>query len=310
MTPVAASGPNAGPNSAAWRAEDVDDSGEWIVSLGDDDVDELRAAAARIRGRPLESVVSADVVLDGLEARIAPWRQELTCGRGFVLVRGVPIADGDDEAAAMLWCIGVHLGLPIRQNARGDLLGHVTDTGADRDDPMVRKYETSDRIRFHVDLGDVVGLLCLRRGSRGGASRIASSHAVVDEIARRRPDLMTVLEEPFPLDRRNEQRADESGFVMLPICHPGPFGRHVFFHADYFGSVERLADAPRLSADQRDVLELFEALAESREFHLDMELLPGDLQLIANRSIVHARTAYQDDPTAPRHLLRLWLNVV
>jgi len=277
--------------------------------LDEEDVDRLRTGAARIRGRTLESVTAADVGSSGLEAQVGAWRDQLTRGRGFVLVRGVPVGDGDDLAGAMLWLLGVLLGVPIRQNAAGDLLGHVTDTGAARDDPMVRKYQTSDRIRFHVDLGDVVGLLCLSPGRRGGASRIASSLAIGDEIARRRPDLLAVLEEPFPLDRRNEQGPGEPSFVMLPICTLGPFGRHVFFHADYFGSVERLAEAPRLSTPQREVLELFEALAESPEFHLDMDLRPGDVQLIANRSIVHARTAYTDDPAAPRHLLRLWLNL-
>jgi len=35
----------------------------------------------------------------------------------------------------------------------------------------------------------------------------------------------------------------------------------------------------------------------------------GDLQLLNNRLLLHARTAYQDhpEPERKRHLLRLWL---
>ena len=42
----------------------------------------------------------------------------------------------------------------------------------------------------------------------------------------------------------------------------------------------------------------------------EMDLEPGDVQLISNHTVLHARTAYQDhaDPARRRHLLRLWLS--
>ena len=53
-------------------------------------------------------------------------------------------------------------------------------------------------------------------------------------------------------------------------------------------------------------------IAGSPEFRLDMQLAPGDVQLLSNHTIVHARTAYEDDPDGEagrRHLLRLWLSI-
>jgi len=40
-----------------------------------------------------------------------------------------------------------------------------------------------------------------------------------------------------------------------------------------------------------------------------MEFQPGDIQLLNNAKILHAREAYidYDDPAERRHLLRLWL---
>jgi len=40
-----------------------------------------------------------------------------------------------------------------------------------------------------------------------------------------------------------------------------------------------------------------------------MEFQPGDIQLLNNAKILHAREAYtdHDDPAERRHLLRLWL---
>jgi hypothetical protein len=42
-----------------------------------------------------------------------------------------------------------------------------------------------------------------------------------------------------------------------------------------------------------------------------MDLEPGDIQLLSNHTVLHARTAYVDHEQADRkrHLLRLWLSV-
>ena len=42
-----------------------------------------------------------------------------------------------------------------------------------------------------------------------------------------------------------------------------------------------------------------------------MALTPGDVQLVSNHSVIHARTAYEDAPGSGgrRHLLRLWLSL-
>jgi hypothetical protein len=41
-----------------------------------------------------------------------------------------------------------------------------------------------------------------------------------------------------------------------------------------------------------------------------MNFMPGDIQLLHNHTILHARSAYEDWPEVERkrHLLRLWLS--
>ena len=59
-----------------------------------------------------------------------------TAGRGFVLVRGVPVERyGEEDASLAYWGLGLHLGRAVSQNAAGDLLGHVRDAGLERRDP-------------------------------------------------------------------------------------------------------------------------------------------------------------------------------
>jgi hypothetical protein len=57
-------------------------------------------------------------------------------------------------------------------------------------------------------------------------------------------------------------------------------------------------------------MDFLDALAESPELHLDMELEVGDIQFVCNHYIFHSRTNYEDhpQPEARRHLLRLWLS--
>jgi hypothetical protein len=67
----------------------------------------------------------------------------------------------------------------------------------------------------------------------------------------------------------------------------------------------------RLTDAQVELLDLIDTLANDRALHLDMDFAPGDIHWLANRTILHSRTAYEDhdDPARRRHLLRLWLTL-
>ena len=84
-------------------------------------------------------------------------------------------------------------------------------------------------------------------------------------------------------------------------------------HPDHRAAGEATIYAVFPSAETRPIFP--ELLAEGFEPHkvselyLDMSFEPGDIQLISNHFTLHARTAYEDDPQRPRHLLRLWLSL-
>jgi len=128
---------------------------------------------------------------------------------------------------------------------------------------------------------------------------------------RRRPDLIDRLYEPFLLDTRNEEGDGRPPFVPVPPCRYAGGVLRTFYHSDYFRSVVRHAEAPPFTPQERELLDLYEEIAESPELYLDMQFRPGDIQLVSNHFILHARTAYEDepDPKHKRHLLRLWLSL-
>ena len=164
-----------------WRGADLATTTDWIHVLDDAETRDLEAALelARQTGKPLLDLRREDFPLPVLGRSVARWMAELEHGRGFLNVRGLPV-DGrtDDEAAIMLFGLGLHMGTPISQNSAGDLLGHVRDTGANPDDPTVRLYKTRAELGFHSDGADIVALMCLRQGRSGGATRLVSTRAL------------------------------------------------------------------------------------------------------------------------------------
>ena len=74
--------------------------------------------------------------------------------------------------------------------------------------------------------------------------------------------------------------------------------------------MSRFADAPPVTPQLVEALDLFYALCADPRFCLSIPFKPGDIQYIHNHVVFHARTAYVDHPPPKpkRHLMRLWLS--
>jgi hypothetical protein len=299
---------------AAWLGPELAGRDDWRFVLTPGHVEEIEAALAHAEatGRPTGALVATDFPLPTLAGAVTRWREEIRDGRGFQVVSGLPVGRWTrEQAERVFWCLGLHMGRPGAQNVHGDLLGHVTDTGEDAADPFVRLYRTSADIAYHCDAADVVGLLCLQRARKGGASRIVSSVSVFNRLVAERPEAVDRLFEPFLLDVRNEDAKGAVRFIPVPPCRHADGRLRTFYHSDYFRSVQRFDDVPEFTPAERALLDRYEEIASSPELYLDMDLEPGDVQWLSNHVVLHARTAYEDDPdpARKRHLLRLWLSL-
>ena len=67
-----------------------------------------------------------------------------------------------------------------------------------------------------------------------------------------------------------------------------------YFENSFIRTASRHEDVPELTDLQKRALQAVEDLADSIELRMDYVLQPGDIQLLHNHSIVHARTAYVD----------------
>ena len=305
--------PITGP--AVWRGVDMKQrEAEWTYRLSAAEIAELETAAAAVRARGLDlaAMTRADFPLPTLGPVLDRLRREVLDGRGFVLLRGLPVEGRPvAESAALYWGLGSYFGSARSQNHKGHLLGHVYDLGQglSATNPLLRSYQTAERQRFHIDRADLVALLCLKRAKSGGASAIVSSMTLHNVIAARRPDLLERLYRPFPTDRRGEIPEGKEPFYEAPVFNAHEGKVSVLYSRLHIGSSQRFPEARRLEPEDWEALDLFGELAGDPELRLDMNFTPGDVQILHNHTILHARSAYEDwpEPERKRHLLRLWL---
>jgi RNA polymerase sigma factor (sigma-70 family) len=300
---------------ASWARADVADEARWVHRLAPAVLEDLAVISRSIARAPLDSLRASMLPRDGPLAEAARgWRRALAEGLGFVLLRGLEVEGIDEtELARRFVVLGLHLGSPVPQNLKGELLTHVRDTGADPSLLSTRLYTTRAEQDFHTDGADVIGLLCRRTAASGGLSRIVSSVRIAEEIQRTRPDLYEVLFADFPWHYQEE--GIPPMVLTRPICSVARATDegaklNTFFIPWYIRRSQELPDAPRLTDAQREAIETIERLANDPRFYLDMRFEPGDVQWLKNASILHKRTAYDDhaEPEKKRHLLRLWLS--
>lgn len=306
---LAVPGPVTDP--ADWRADDLRAADDWIYPLTAAEIAEIDTAVTSVESSGIEiaEITDADFQLPTLHARLKRVEDQVLHGRGVALIKGVPVGRYTRRQAAIAyWGIGIRLGIPVSQNGKGHVLGHVKNlTGEDFNDSTHRGYHTSADLPWHADSCDVVGLLCLQTAKSGGESHFVSSIAIHNEMIARRPDLAAEMTKPWYRDRRGEVPEGKDPWWSLPVFNYVEGKLVTSWQGKYIRGAQRFAELPRFTAAQTDALEMITALAEELCFSMVFE--PGDIQVLHNHVVLHRRSDYQDWPETERkrHLLRLWL---
>ena len=299
-------------DASAWYGRDLRESSNWRERLSGAEIAEVESATRELTDSSIDltSITSDHFPLPTLGPRLRDLLDQVLNGRGFVLIKALPVKRWTKREAAIAFLgIGTHLGSLRMQNAAGHLLGHVMDLGRSSLDPNARIYQTRERQTHHTDSCDVVGLLCLRAAKSGGLSSLVSSASIFNEMRCRRPDLLSVLLDAIETDRRGEVPDGGKPYFSIPVFnwHEGLLS--AIYQRQYIESARRFPGVAPLSSVQIEALDLFDELANDSQLNLTMELQPGDIQLVHNHTILHDRTAFEDfaEPDRKRHLLRLWI---
>lgn len=246
-----------------------------------------------------------DFALPVLGARLNEIADTLETGRGFVLLRGLPIQRySDDDINAVYYGIGLNLGQPVGQNPKGDLLGQVMNVG-DIHDKNTRVYQTNLYLPYHTDPSDVVGLLCIRKAREGGLSSLVAVSSVYNELLAWFPEYLGLFYKQWFYAHLGE---DLPSATSLFAMHEGKLNFR--YLRQYIELGHEVREQP-LSAVEIEALDILDGIVHQPELRVDMMLEPGDIQFANNHLVLHSRTSFEDFDALEkrRKLLRLWLKM-
>lgn len=330
--------------TAANWSEPAAVEGRLVFALSPEDAAAVVAATAAFiaSGAPLTALRRPrDFALpDAITVRLAAARRELLAGSGVAVLRNMPLdeieralGDANDEAAgerailAAYLGVAAHVGVPGPQWNCGRIVTHVTNRGGSVDKNLAaakglgaEAFNRKDAFEMHADsCCDVLGLLCVRQAKKGGESAFASSTAVFNEmLLRGRIDAVATLAGGGFFRDKTRFHADVSADCFSAGPHAaGPVWempvfswRRGYFTSAYNANLNRQCEERyglRLSPSQREAMALFDEIANAPEMKLSLRLQRGDIALVNNLTIMHSRSTFEDDPAAPRHLVRTWL---
>jgi hypothetical protein len=310
--------------ACAWKGENIATDSRWQFTLDATDFVELDEALvhAKSLGCDIRSIGRSQFPLGHLLGKLEVISRELEEGCGFVRLKGMPLNRWSSQDLELIWMgLASHLGVPVYQNAQGQLIRPITAEQGDVGDRYGQletdsgqflssraRTASNAELRFHTDRCDIVALLCTGQAETGGDSRIASSVTVHNEMLERAPELCEKLYEDLPRSRIGEEQGGESAWYNLPVwgVENNKFTSH--YSRTYVEALEYVAGAPVVSDVQWKAMDMLAELADKNA--LSMCLDPGDIQFLNNHVIYHSRGHYQDNPDKGmvRSLTRIWLS--
>lgn len=161
-------------------------------------------------GLPLGHKSAETFPLPNVHSKLRRLSDELNSGHGFFVIRGLRVeAHTRENNIAIYAGISSHIAPQRgRQDARFDgkpadvVLTHIKDlTGSSaRAGVIGSPAYTADKQVFHTDSGDIVSLFALETAGEGGASKLASTWRVYNELTTTRPDLVHTLAEDWDFE--------------------------------------------------------------------------------------------------------------
>lgn len=315
--------------SFAWNASSFKGPGDYSVYFDEADRAQLlalvarwQARAARLAGQPdaaldsITAMTAADLALADTPAgraladKLARAAAQVKNGIGFVVLRGLPTEGVDlPRYSAAVWAIAQHFGGPISQNASGERLTYVIDATAV--DPTPRMYRSNLELRPHTDITAMISLAGWNLGESGGATVVASGVRVHDEIRARAPQLLAPLYAGYHYHRLGEEGQDEETTTEYRV--PVFANRGGQLSCRYLRTGIAAGQNTRgiaLTPTDLEALNLFDSISTAPENRLAFFLKRGEMIVINNYTVMHARTKFVNNPEPgkERRLVRLWLD--
>jgi hypothetical protein len=202
-----------------------------------------------------------------------------------------------------------HLGFLVPQSHRNELVSRIHDHGKDYGSPATRGHETNANLAFHSDRSDLNLLLYVRSAVAGGRLSIVSFEDAAAALEREAPQALERLFGLYPFDLRDERIFGDAQWYERPILWNRGQGLRGHYIRRFIVDSQRHPEAPRLDAAQLDALDALDGVLERLRSARSFLPRPGELLVLNNYRVMHARERYTDAPTEGdgRLAIRTWV---
>ena len=236
-------------------------------------------------------------------------------GCGFCVINGTNLSIFDrDELININILVAEIFGELLIQNKKGEKLVEVKDLGKTLSSGG-RYHHTKEGGSFHTDgchifekPPDYVGLLCLHPAKEGGASKFISAYTIHNKLQEDK-DSLKILYEKFYMDKRNENKTNESLTQFASIFSYNNERLNCrCCQRELIDSGHEKMNVP-LTQSQKNALDNLDKLLANENFAVTYLLKSNDLMLSNNNWLIHDRTNFVDfnDEKLKRCLLRTWI---
>ena len=299
----------------AWRGEEFEgEEGvrKYVVELSGEDITEIEGALEMFKEKSNSpgEVSRATFPLSGsLAGRLERVAHNLHSGLGFNIIRGL-----DPRRYSPLDNVLIYLGVtsyiaPHRgvQDSSGSMIIHVKDLGRIIPDSSLRQSPYARNAQpFHNDVCDILAMYVQETAAEGGESHVCSAAQVYNDIAATRPDVIhTLARDDWVFDKHRTPAYWNTRALLFNFGDKGP--GFCFSRRPITGSPTspRSPGVPPMTEVQAEALDMVHFVGVKHQH--TMALQRGDIQLVNNLAVFHARNGFRDSAEQRRHIIRLWL---
>ena len=292
----------------AWGRELEKNTDKFLVDVSDEVINEIRSKRMEIH-----SENESDFPILTNQIKIFK-RDILINGCGFFVINGSKFSEFSyDEMNSILKIISKIIGELLEQNKDHEKVVEIKDLGKTMKAGS-RYHHTKEGGSYHTDgchiyhnFPHYVGLVCINPAKSGGESKFASSYTLHNQLLEEK-NLLKILYEKFHIDKRNENKINESPTQYEPIFQYENNNLVFRYQRELIEAGYKKMNQS-LTNIQKDALNALDRALANENFAVAYLMNPYDMMFSNNKWLIHDRNGFEDfdEENKKRVLLRTWI---
>ena len=247
-----------------------------------------------------------------LKNKVKIIKKKLDHEEGFVVLKGFEVKKYNLAKISKSYTFLMSkLGVVLSQNKKKEKIVKVENLGKNWT-ANNRGYKTKGNINFHTDGGTYAGLMCITKPKSGGENLVTSSEKIYKYFKKKYPKELKILQEGFYYHTRGENKGKDR---VTKKKYPIFFKKKNLVHCMYnknpiVWAYDQISMPENKKKEILKILNLFEKVSNIKKNVVLLKLEEGDILLVNNYKVLHARKKFIESKKNKRLLLRAWVQSV